>query len=208
MIKLKAISFRIKARVGFTLIELIVSISIFATISGVMVANLRQGRMRDELTFGATNLVEAIRDANNRTISGELAPVCFGGPNDGDICPPFGCGSGAACMDILPTGGFGVFVSAADASQYDLFADLDGDLAYENGELIKRLKYINSGNVILKNVSPANPTLTIAFRPPKPTAYINGGVANSYADIVLGHKFSDNAKTVRFERISGAVGIK
>lgn len=57
---------------GFTLIELVVSISIFTVISGIIVANLRSGTLRDELILDATGLVEAIRDAQTKTTAGEL----------------------------------------------------------------------------------------------------------------------------------------
>ncbi len=195
-------------RNGFNLIELMVSISIFSILSGVIVANLRGGRMRDELVLGAANLVEGIREANNRTVSGELVGRCVGGGADGLVCPPAGCTGGFVCQQVLPVGGFGVHLSPSAPAQFELFADLNGNFFYEPGEKIRTYKFIASGNVILESADPANPDLTITFRPPKPTSYINGSTAQSGATIMLGHKFTDTIKSVRFERISGAVGIE
>lgn len=195
---------------GFTLIELMVSISIFVVISGVIIANLRGGTLRDELALGSTNLVEAIRDANIRTTSGELVNICSGGINDGDLCQIAGCGVGV-CVGVLPSGGFGVHLNPVTPGEeilYKFFADINGNLNYDENELIKSAAFIASKNVRIKSVTPANPNLTITFRPPKPSAYINGTLQSSSADIVLEHKFTDEEKTVHFERVSGLIGIQ
>lgn len=170
---------------GFTLLELVVSIAIFGTIAGVVIANLRGGSLRSELVLGATNLTEAIREAHTRTVAGELV----GG--------------------VLPLGGFGVYLSSGSPGEYALFADLNGDLAFGAGEEVRRTKFTLSGSVTVQSMSPmAGNSLTITFRQPKPTPYINGATADSSADIILRHKFLTDTKTVHFERVSGAVGTR
>lgn len=193
---------------GFTLIELMISISIFAIISGVVVANLRGGTLRNELGLGATNLVEVIREANNRTISGEVAPVCVGGADNNRICPTSGCSAGGVCTDILPLGGFGVFLDQNNQTEYVLFADINSNFSYDVGEVIRRGRFITSGNVGISSFIPAGPVLNITFRPPKPTGYINGGTVNGFVDISLNHRLIGDTRTVHFERVSGAVGIR
>src|SRR3989344_8609875 len=111
-IKLSAFSFQLLAfRAGFTLIELIVSMAIFGTIATLVVANLRGGTQRSELTLGATTVAEAIREAATRTNAGELVGMCVGGSMNGRACPGTGCGAGSNCVNTLPLGGFGVHVS-------------------------------------------------------------------------------------------------
>ncbi len=174
-----------KGEKGFTLVELMVSITIFVVISGVVVANLRGGMLRDELTLGATNLTEAIREAHNRTVSGELV----GGE--------------------LPLGGFGIYLNQNAPAEYIIFADLNGDLAFTIDEEVRRSKFILSSNVSLQSLTPSSGNaLTITFRPSKPTGYINGAITASSADIVLKHKFLQSNRTVHFERVSGAVGAQ
>ncbi|MDA3840720.1 MAG: prepilin-type N-terminal cleavage/methylation domain-containing protein [Patescibacteria group bacterium] len=54
---------------GFTLIELIVSIAIIGLISGIMVANYRQGGSSEELNIATQNLVSEIRKAQGYALS-------------------------------------------------------------------------------------------------------------------------------------------
>lgn len=170
---------------GFTLLELVVSIGIFGMISGIVIANLRGGSLRNELILGATNLTETIREAHTRTVSGELV----GG--------------------VLPLGGFGIFLSSNAPAEYVLFADLNGDLAFGEGEEVRRAKFVLSNNVSIQSMAPlSGNSLTITFRQPKPTPYINGATADSAADVILKNKFLTDIKTVHFERVSGAVGIR
>lgn len=193
---------------GFTLTELMVSISIFGVISGVVIANLRGGALRSELVLGATTLVEAIREANSRTSSGEVISICSGGVDNNRICPVSGCAPGGTCLEILPLGGFGIFLDQNNQTEYTLFADINTNFVYDTGENIRRGKFIASDNVRIKSFTPIGSSLNLTFRPPKPTGYINGGTNDSFADIILGSRLIGETRTVHFERVSGAVGIR
>ncbi len=59
-----------KKRYGFTFIELMVSISIFMLISGMMLANFRAGDNSSELTRSAELLVSKLRESQTRALSG------------------------------------------------------------------------------------------------------------------------------------------
>lgn len=55
---------------GFTLIELVVSLSIFMLITGLMLANFRAGDNSNELQKSAELLASRIREAQTRALSG------------------------------------------------------------------------------------------------------------------------------------------
>ncbi len=193
---------------GFTLIELVVSMAIFGTIATLVLANLRGGSQRNELSLGATTLSEAIREAMNRTNAGELIGICVGGINNGKVCPGAGCGSGGSCVDTLPLGGFGISLSQLQPIEYTIFADLNNNLGFDAGEEVRTGKFINTATVTISDFSTGGSALTISFRPPKPTAYINGTTAVSSANINLKHRFLSETQRVHFERMSGAVGVQ
>lgn len=194
-------------RAGFTLIELIVSIAIFGTIATLVVANLRGGTQRSELTLGATTVAEAIREAVTRTNAGELASMCVGGVMNGKVCPGTGCGPGSNCVNTLPLGGFGVHM-VQNSTDYIVFADLNNNLAYDAGEEVRTGKIINTGTVSVSGFSTGGASLSISFRPPKPTGYINGATTESFANILLRHRFLSETRTVHFERVSASVGLQ
>lgn len=193
---------------GFTLMELMVSISIFGVISGVVIANLHDGTLRGEVALGASTLVEAIREANSRTASGEVVSICSLGADGGRVCPASGCAPGGTCVEVLPLGGFGIFLDQNNQTEYTLFADINNNFAYDAGENIRRGKFIVSGNVRINSFTPIGSSLNITFRPPKPKGYINGGTIDSFADIILGSRLIGDTRAVHFERVSGAVGIR
>ncbi|PLX21780.1 hypothetical protein C0584_01605 [Candidatus Parcubacteria bacterium] len=59
----------LKKKSGFSLIELVVSISIIAIISAIMIANYRSGGNSNELSVAAQNLVSEIRKAQAYSLS-------------------------------------------------------------------------------------------------------------------------------------------
>lgn len=54
---------------GFTLIELLVSISILVVISGISVANFRNGEKQRKAALAADSLINAIRTTQNNTLT-------------------------------------------------------------------------------------------------------------------------------------------
>ncbi|MFA6391825.1 MAG: prepilin-type N-terminal cleavage/methylation domain-containing protein [Patescibacteria group bacterium] len=137
--------FSLKKRNGYTLLELLISISIFVIISVVVVNNFRQGQKMDDLRTGAVELVNNFREVQNLGMSGQVVKVCKGGDrnllsctNDTEcesLIPPNGtCG-------LVPIGGFGIVLdklvddSSARCHEstlmecpttYTLFADIGG----------------------------------------------------------------------------------
>lgn len=96
---------------GFTLIEMITSISLIVMITAIFVANYRTGNKRTDLIMTSQKLVADIHAAQNNT----LGLVKYG--------------------NEVPAGGWGLSFSVAYPKQYVLFADLDRPASTEPGQI-------------------------------------------------------------------------
>ena len=94
---------------AFTLVEMIIAISIIALISGVFLANYSGGANRTTAINTSRDLIGAL----NRAESNSLYGVKYNG--------------------ALSSGGWGVYINKS-TSTYILFADTNNNGAYDNGE--------------------------------------------------------------------------
>lgn len=167
---------------GFTLIELIVSVSIIIMVTGIFLANYSSANRRTDLTMAAQKLVADIRLAQNYALG--LARY------------------GSSGSTTVPPGGWGIHfdLSVYGNNRYVVFADDNGDAVYESGEDI-----ISSGaqvTVLPNNITIDSLTLgnsaDITFLPPDPLTTITGASAtSSQIDIVLKDTKTQSIKTVR-----------
>lgn len=63
---------------GFTFIELVISVSIFAVITGLMFANLGAGNRSEELRRSADLVASRLREAQTRSLTGYGGPTIAG----------------------------------------------------------------------------------------------------------------------------------
>ena len=152
---------KFKSETGFTLIELVVSISIIALVSGIFLANYHSTNKQSELTMTAQKLVSDIRLAQSYGLGSKE----YGGS--------------------VPSGGWGVhFDKVSSPDSYKIFADSNGNMEYDVGEDDKsqggqtvnlpagvRITEINTGSLI--------DSVDITFLPPDPVTNIWDG-ASSY----------------------------
>ncbi len=164
----------IKDNKGFSLIEMIVALSIFGFIAGVTVVNYRAGERSAILTNSANLLASNIRLAQNYALSSK--------EDDAGAVPAFG---------------WGIFL-AQGADEYYLFKNLaDGDWdctdsCATNQEKIRIFKLPQ--NIIVNSINPASPG-RIVFLPPDPKTYVNG---DDTADmtIVLRNTSTNQTKSI------------
>lgn len=168
---------------GFTIIELLVAMSIFVIITAMVVANFRAGSRSDELRIAAETLVSNLRKAQNMALAGQL--------KDG----------------ISPLGGYGVYFKLAESDRYIIFADLDGELDYDMGEALADGTVILPRDVRIDGIQPTVIS-TVVFKPPKPTIYINSGVQENSLSIKLKHNLSGKTKLIVINRISGQINVE
>ncbi len=167
---------------AFSLIELMVSLSIIAILTVLFLVNYRSANRRTDLTMTAQILVTDIRYAQ----SNALGLVQYEG--------------------LMPEGGWGVYFSSADSAndQYIIFADDNDNERYDQGEanpafggrVVKLPK-----NIIIDQVRLGSATYTdanVTFLPPDPTTRLRSGSHTSYElEIVLKETADNNTETIR-----------
>ncbi len=165
---------------GFTMAEIIVVIFIFITITTLVLASFRRGEQRAQFLLVTEQIASDIRGMQIQTLTGIIEE------------------------EIVATGGHGLYFDTDQNSQYILFRD-NGDEVYDVG----------AGDVILETVQfpenfslsslTTNP-LTIVFKPPKPTIYINGEQSITQIQItLLSDKVDDKNGSVTINRVTGRV---
>jgi Tfp pilus assembly protein FimT len=168
---------------GFTIIELLVSLGIFIIITTMVVANFRAGSRGDDLRISAEAMVSNLRKAQNMALAGQ--------PTN----------------DIIPPGGYGLYFNLATPDRYVIFADVNGNLAYDSGEALVDGLVTLPREVRITSVSPVIIS-TVVFKPPKPTIYINGGPTEAALSVTIKHTSSEQTRTVTVNRVSGRIDIE
>lgn len=169
-------------KTGFTLIELIVSVSIIAMVTSIFLANYSSANRRSDLTMTAQKLVTDIRLAQNYA----LGLARYG--ESGSI--------------NVPEGGWGVHIDLQSygTDKYVIFADDNFNYLYDNTE--ENISYgaqvtTLPNNIIINSLSTGGTKADITFLPPDPITTINGASSTKSVDIVLKDLKTNSIKTVR-----------
>lgn len=166
---------------GFTLVELMVALSIVALITTAVVANLRGRAPVRQLENQGRNLASLLRQAQVLAIAGQ--------PVNGNI----------------PSGGYGVRLASCPTGpcQVTLFADLNGNFSYDTGEEQQVLDL--GSDISINSVSVADP-LHVIFRPPAALICFNNACSGSTtAQIVLGVRGVSDTIKVTIQQLSGQI---
>lgn len=156
---------------GFSLVELIIVVSIIAILTAVIIPNLRKGEEVFALQRAVHKLAQDLRVASEIAMSGRIVPT-----------PPF------------PPGGYGIYFSGVNTNQYILFRDNDNQKDYDVGEEIENLSLAEKG-VIIESISPATP-LSIVFYPPDPTVTIKN-IAGTFSEAIITLKQRNDRLSIR-----------
>ena len=192
---------------GFTLVELLVSISIIGVITGMMMANFRGGQQSAEVRLAADILVGQIRSVQTSALTGRLVSVCSGGAQALDVCepkdPPVTC-SGGACQKRVPNG-YGIRFASQTPTTYRLFYDTDDDKRYDEGEELSDQPYVSTGAARFETSDGGDP-LDLVFTPPFGKIYVNGSASGPTAvSLTIGHQFGTMSRHVTVYRLSGKI---
>lgn len=149
---------------GFTIIELLVVLAIFALIISVSLANYNAGSRQSKLKMSLQNFSANIR----LTQSYAMGSKDFADPNSG--------------KNIVPRGGWGIYLNKASPSKYRIVVDLDDDHYFDKTSdgSYKLLTFDDNIVIdeILENNSPVDRAV-IFFQPPDPQTFINGLNSNN-----------------------------
>lgn len=192
---------------GFTLVELLVSISIIGVITGLMMANFRGGQQSAEVRLASDILVGQLRSVQTSSLTGRLVSVCSGGANDLDVCeakePAVNC-SGGACQKRVPAG-YGIRFSSLTPTTYRLFYDTDNDKRYDAGEELSDAPYVSTAAALFQTSSAGDP-LDLVFTPPFGKLYVNGSASGpTTVSMTIGHQFGTMIRHVTVYRLSGKI---
>jgi prepilin-type N-terminal cleavage/methylation domain-containing protein len=208
-------------RRGFTLSELLVSMSIMMVITTMAIVNFRNAEYADELLFAAENIAAEMRRAQNFALISRTVPYCAeAGELNGKFCFErinAECGNDGQCIEQAPQGGWGLVIST-DPDEPDMifYADTgnadrisgESDHQHQPYETYRRLDFTIGRNVLVKSVEPAvDGQLDICFEAPRPRAHLNGATDVSIARIVLEHRRTGNLATITLNGISGQVNV-
>ncbi len=192
---------------GFTLVELLVSISIIGVITGMMMANFRGGQQHTEVRLASDILVDQIRSVQTSALSGRLVSVCSGGSNNLSVCEPkspaVAC-TGGVCQKRVPTG-YGIRLTSSPDKSYVLFYDTDGDWRYDAGEELATNAYVSTNLVRLSDSNLGTP-IDLVYAPPYGQVYVNG-ILGSVATVTLTltHQFGTATRHVTIHTLSGKI---
>lgn len=167
---------------GFTLVELLVSLSIISLLTALFLANYHSTNRRTDLTMAAQAMVTNIRLAQ----ANALGLVKYDG--------------------AVPAGGWGVFVSSdnADNRRYLIFADENDSQKFDVGESSPTLggneidlsPNITVDKILMNGTETAKGNIT--FLPPDPiTRLYDGSATTTVMDIRLRESLNNTTKTVR-----------
>lgn len=151
---------------GFTLVELLVVISITILLSTLVLANYRGGESQLALQRSANKLAQDVRRAEEMAMSAK--------EHQGNVPP-----------------GYGIYLEENN-NYYLLYADIHENEKYDGADQIVEEIYLES-KVYIKDVQPAS--LSINFKPPDPEVKISGQVIDdaNLATIILSLK-TDSTK--------------
>ena len=172
---------------GFTLIELIVSMTIITMITAIFLVNYKATTQRSDLRLTAQRVVSDIRLVQNYALG-----LMSYGPNN---------------LKKAPAGGWGI-VFDAGSGEYSTFADVTPNRLLDLGEddeaygaihnqlpdnfIVDSIKVKQAGGTII-----TAPKASIAFLPPDPKVFINAYEENQEVEVVLKDKISGEIKTIR-----------
>ncbi|MDP1709396.1 MAG: hypothetical protein Q8L21_00720 [Candidatus Komeilibacteria bacterium] len=166
---------------GMTIMDLIVSIGIFALLASTMIANFRGGA-RSEGVRQASRLTESLlRRAQTMTLSGSVLA-------NGDY----------------PDGGYGVRFDISQAGKIFLFSDVNGNFRYDINEIIAENDVLFPNNTTFSLAE----NLDVVFSPPDGDVYFNGAALPDTKIISFIADGTDQANQITIYRLSGQIRVE
>lgn len=174
-------TFNKKNEAGFTMMELLAAIAVFSIMLGVTIMSFNKGENRDQLRLAGDQLASDFRKMQTAGLAGIIS---------GEINAAAG-------------GGFGLYLSTGQNDRYILFRD-NGNNSYEDGVDTVLNTIILPAGITITSLT-ADP-VSIVFKPPKPTIYLNGAQAlNDITVILYSDNIADQQSAVSLNRITGRI---
>lgn len=166
-----------KNNVGFTIVDLLISIAILGVLSTAVLANFRVGERSDSVRQSANMSLSFLRRAQTMTLSG----------------------STLASDGTFPQGGYGIRFDSSDTNTLVLFADKNADYIYNSGEEIESI------DLAKNTVFNASGNLDVLFSAPDGNVYFNGTATEASKTILFSSEGTGITKSVIIYRASGQI---
>ncbi len=164
-------NFSVLKNKGFTLIELMVVVSIVVIFSMLATIGWRKSQNNLALERSSVKLTQDIRKALDLSLSGTW----------------FQCASGKIS-------GYGIYFATVAPNSYLIFADCNGNNTYDAGDGAVQTISLESG-VVISQIS--KDPLSIMFLPPNPAVFFNNGQSpGSQETITVSAVGSSETKTI------------
>ncbi len=199
---------------GFTLVEMLISLGIFAIITGFVMANFRAGSQGDELRLAQQLVASELRRTQTMALAGQTTYYCAAGVKVGHFCPTGNAaecgGEDANCVKGVPPGGYCVHLKALEPDNRTLilFADLDAgrNHRYDAGEEIRTMSVSPGTFVSVTQTDPSDAGgLDVCFTPGDAMPLFNGASAPVVAKITVKHRTTEAIRTVTINAVSGQI---
>ena len=183
-----------KSGAGFTLIEILVVVSIIIVLSVIVLADYEFGGYQLSLQRSVHKLAQDIRTAEEMAMSAKS----FAG--------------------AMPVGGYGIYLEH-QTSTYILFADINGNgvywtagSGYETNERVEILELENNTEITMLCLDPmpcaCSSRLSIVFIPPDPIIKFNDQIATSCSAVVTFGSSKIDQESNLFLRPTGLIEIE
>lgn len=190
-----------KIKRGFTLTELMVTVTIIGIIAIMAVPNYYQSSKRAKYEVAITEIISSIKDARNTSITGKF--------------------TGAAGSYETPPGGYGVFIDKITGTLTS-FIDVNEDQIYTVANDTTLSTYTLPSEITIKSMSgskatnytglPASNTdissALILFQPPQGDAFLNeNDITKELIDLLIElERYDGNkSKILKINKISGFI---
>ncbi len=222
---------RHSSRNGFTLIELMVSVSILLIISVSVAGDITRIKHQEELQSSARQLASALRDLQARALAASGVKTCTGSGDELLICETGSSSCSDTCGSLIPPFSTGMNV-AVNATSVTMFAEVEPT---ENdrrqataGEDLGRIAFLqanaNSATVTVQSMTTndgAVPSAVVTFERQSGTMRINPcdtpapytpacGVDPEPVtlEIVLRHTRLPVTRTIRLNATTGKISLE
>ena len=167
--KYKNNNIKIKNVFGFSIVELVVAISIMVLITSVFLTNYHDANNKSKLTLATQKLVSDIRLSQNYS----LGLKEFNGN--------------------FSLGGWGIYLATTSPS-YIIFADENGNFSYNEGEKYQTILF---NDIVISNIAidtAESEDANIVFEPPNPNTKIES--SGNSIKITLKNENENSTKTI------------
>jgi len=171
---------------GFSIAEIVTVSAIFVIILSLTLASFRRGEHRSEFILIVEEVASSIRKMQIQSLTGIIGEE-----------------------DEVASGGYGVYFDLTQAGQYTLFRT-SNDEAYDGADEVVSIVDLPPEVNLSELPDAGGNDLSVVFKPPKPTIYINGQTASQLSEatidiFLVSDRISDKRGQITVNAITGRI---